>query len=104
MSIKVGGYTFEGPYSSTNSLEDRSGVYAILCTTGDANTYSLIDVGESSEVKTRVENHDRAGCWSENCLNTLRCAVYYTPHKQQAGRKEIEQEIRDKYSIPCGER
>lgn len=76
-----------------------------FCTTGDANTYSLIDVGESSEVKTRVENHDRAGCWSKNCKNTLKYAVYYTPHKQQAGRKEIEQDIRGKFdNIPCGKR
>jgi hypothetical protein len=31
-------------------------------------------------------------------------AVLYTPHLQEAGRREIEQKIRDEYDPPCGKR
>ncbi len=102
MSIKIGKYTFEGPYTSTDSLEDKSGVYVILC---DANSnYTLIDCGESATVKSRVEDHDRADCWNQNCSTTLKVAVFYTPKLQSAGRVIIEQEIRSAYNCPCGTR
>ncbi|GBD38316.1 hypothetical protein HRbin37_00563 [bacterium HR37] len=102
MSITIGKYSFEGPYDSTDSLQDRSGVYAILDQRPDG--YHLIDVGESSQVKTRVETHDREGCWQRHSLGTLMVAVLYTPHLQQPGRWAIEQEIRRQYNPPCGER
>ena len=102
MSINIGRYAFEGPYSSTDLLEDRSGVYAII-DRRDTGNYP-IDVGESSAVRSRVENHDRKGCWNKHAQGQLLVAVYYTPHLQQAGRKEIEQEIRDEFNPPCGER
>lgn len=103
MSITIGKYSFEGPYGSTNSLQDRSGVYAILDKRVDGKYY-IVDVGESSQVKTRVENHDRKDCWQRNCRGTLHVAVLYTPNLQQPGRSEIEQEIRHQYNPPCGER
>ncbi|MBW1947585.1 MAG: hypothetical protein JRI33_06555 [Deltaproteobacteria bacterium] len=102
MSIKIGKYTFEGPYTSTANLEDKSGVYAILCKKNEK--YNLVDVGESATVKSRVETHDRKDCWQRNCNSTLTVAVYYTPGLKQPGRKAIELEIRDQYDPPCGKR
>ena len=65
----------------------------------------VIDVGESSEVRSRVESHDRQYCWSFNANNgQLAYAVYYTPGLHQAGRRTIEQAVRDRYNPPCGER
>lgn len=103
MSITISGVSFEGPYSSTDSLQDRSGVYAILCKKNNGN-YDLIDVGESAMVKDRVKNHDRKACWNGNCHSSLAVAAYYTPNLQQAGRKEVEQKIRSQFKPPCGER
>lgn len=103
MSITIGGYSFNGPYSSTGSLEDRSGVYAILDKRSDS--YYLLDVGESAMVKSRVEGHDRKNCWQRNSKGTITCAVKYTPGLQQVGRMQIEQDIRSKINnIPCGKR
>lgn len=102
MSITVGNYSFEGPYTSTDKLEDRSGVYAILYYLDEK--YYLIDVGESSEVKTRIDNHDRRDCWTKNCKGTLTLSVYYTPNLQQPGRKLVEQELRTLYNPVCGDR
>lgn len=102
MAINIGNYSFEGPYTLVSSLEDRSGVYVILCRTNSA--YNVIDIGESATVRSRVENHDRANCWNRNCRGQLEYAVFYTLNRQQAGRKEIEQELRNTYKPPCGER
>ena len=100
MTITIGKYSFDGPYSSTDSLEDKSGVYVIL--SRREKKYYLLDVGELAKVKERVETHDRKDCWKENCKETLTYAVYYTPNLQQPGGMKIEQEIRDQYDPPCG--
>lgn len=102
MSIKIGNYTFEGPYTKVESLQDKSGVYVILC--HNSQNYNVVDVGESATIKSRIENHDRKDCWKKNCSSTLEVAVLYTPNMQQAGRMGIEQELRDQYKPPCGQR
>ena len=102
MSTTIGGYNFDDPYTSTDKLEDMSGIYAILCCFSDKRY--IIDVSELVSVRLRIENHDRKDCWEKNCSDTLKFSVYYTPNLRESGRKEIEQEIRDQYpSIPCGE-
>lgn len=100
MSIKLGTYSFE-PYKSSALLQDKSGIYAILCLMGDQN--HVIDIGESSQVKTRIEGHDRDSCWKKHCKGILIFAVHYTPNIQQAGRREIEQELRRLFKPVCGE-
>ena len=92
MSIKISGclnkYTFTGPFFTTGVLKDKSGVYAIFCLS--KSKYELIDVGESSNVKTRAENHDRSGCWEDNCDGMLLYAVLYTKHGKKPTRTEIK--------------
>ena len=61
-------------------------------------------LGESSEVKTRVENHDRKECWEKNCSGTIKYAAHYIENGQKSSRVEVEQDIRDNYDIPCGKR
>lgn len=104
MSIKISGciskYTFAGPFYSTGVLKDKSGVYAIFCLS--KKKYELIDVGESAKVKIRVENHERSGCWEDNCDGMLVYAVYYTQHGKKPTRMEIESDIRNCNDIPCG--
>jgi len=95
-------YNFEGPYSNPGSLEDRSGVYAILCE--ENGKLYLIDVGESSEVRTRVETHDRKACWERNCSGIIKYAAYYIEYGKKPSRVEVKQDIRDNYNIPCGEK
>ena len=95
-------YNFEGPYSNSGSLEDRSGVYAIICE--ENGELHLIDVGESSEVKTRVKTHDREECWERICNKIIKYAAYYIEHGKKPSRVAVEQDIRDNYNIACGEK
>jgi len=95
-------YNFDGPYKYSNNLEDRLGVYLIVCLyNGD---YYPVDVGESKNVKKRIETHDRGSCWGKNCNGELMVAVHYTPNKKQQGRMLVEQDIRCNYGFSCGDR
>jgi hypothetical protein len=103
MSLTVGRHRFEGPYRSTNVLHDRSGIYVIVSFVN--GQYQPLDCGESATVRTRIETHDRAQCWSRHAQGgTLMVAALYTPNLQSAGRVAIEHEIRRQYSFPCGQR
>lgn len=99
--INLKHYTFYGPYTTTDSFEHRAGVYAILdCKNG--NNYSVLDVGESFDVKSRVDNHDREQCWVNNRYGVICYAVLYTPNLGENGRRVIEKELRGYYCPVCG--
>lgn len=101
MSIKIGNYNFEGPYTSTNSLKNQSGVYAILGKNSQDQNWNTVDIGESATVRDRVDHHDRQNCWNKQGYSTLAAAVYYCNEQQ---RMRIEQELRQQYNWPCGDR
>ncbi len=101
MAIRIGSYVFDGPYTSATELADCSGLYVIL-TQSSSGQYQIVDVGESATVRSRVETHDRQSCWTRNMTRGLYCAVLYTPHLQQEGRRQIEQNLRDQYQPVCG--
>ena len=93
--------TFEGAWTNTSNLKNQGGVYVIWCKVGE--TWTVLDVGESGEVRTRVENHDRKDCWVRNCSGTIYYSATYTPGLTAAQRREIEQAIRSKENPPCGD-
>jgi hypothetical protein len=63
--------------------------------------YFLIDVGESSKLRTRIENHDNKDCWTENCNGQITIYVHYTTFLKQQGRILIEQELRELFHPDC---
>ena len=102
MSLAILGHSFLDPVSTTSTLRDSSGVYVILTRKNSTENFTLVDVGESATVKTRVDNHDRSNCWNRNKQGELKVSVLYTP--SQSERMEIEQAIRAKYRPVCGDR
>lgn len=101
--IRISGYDFEGPYTSTADLRHASGVYVILDRRSDGK-WSVIDVGESGDVRTRIENHDRKSCWERHRQGTLGVAVLYTPGWSADQRRALESKVRQEFNPPCGER
>lgn len=99
MSIKLGKYSFTGPVKSIDKIKDRAGIYAIVCYID--NEYFLIDVGESSKLRTRIENHNKQDCWAEHCNRQLMIFVHYTPFVKQSGRIHIEQELSELFHPDC---
>ena len=63
MSINIGNYTFDGPYSSTNELENLSGVYAIICQKNDKDY--IINIGKSNSVVREMGSNLYRLTWSQ---------------------------------------
>ena len=101
MSFDEWGYHFEGPFRDPNSFESRSGVYVIWFLCGE--TWTVLDVGESEDVKNCVINHSRKPCWVQHNAGILCYTVTYTPNLDQAGRFGIELRIRELVKPPCGD-
>ncbi len=99
MSVTILGYEFEGPFTSTESLKNYSGVYVIHYKNNEG-THTRLDCGESSDVKDRVETHDRKNCWSKNAKGQITASAYYC---NESERMRIEREIRNDSELPCGE-
>ncbi len=100
MGITIGNLTFEGPFTNTAQLQARSGVYAILGTNG-ADGLHVLDIGESGDVKSRVETHDRKESWPRCGYSKLSVAAYYC---METERMRVEGALRQQYNPPCGER
>ena len=98
MATKIGQYQFQGPYTSKLSLQDRSGVYAILDLKRDG-TFSVLDIGESERIKTRVRNHDRERCWKQKKTGRVVFAAMYCTQSQRLRAEKI---LRRLYSPACG--
>lgn len=102
MSITIGNYSCEGPFSDPASLKNRSGVYSVLTRASTGGTYSVVDIGEAGAVRDRVTNHDRQDCWKRNKKQAgLSYAAYYCDERT---RMSVEKTLRDKYTPPCGDR
>lgn len=105
MPITIGRYQAEGPFTNTAQLKNASGIYVILTSPTSGTDWTVVDVGESHDVRARVENdHEREDCWKRHDKGILAVAAIYTPKAQQAGRKMIEQELRRQFNPPCGDR
>lgn len=96
------GYSWHGAFTDPGLLEARSGVYCIWDRVGEQ--WSVLDVGESADVRARLLSHDRHYQWILLCRGTLYFAATYTPGLQQFGRRQIEQGLRAQLLPPCGVR
>jgi hypothetical protein len=99
LTVKIGDYAFDGPFESTDSIENKSGIYAVLHYK-EGKCY-LLDVAESSRMKKEIEEHDRKE-WEKNSKSAIEYSVYYTPRLRKDDRKEIATKIRAAYMPPCG--
>ncbi|MFN8008322.1 MAG: hypothetical protein U0V70_15115 [Terriglobia bacterium] len=95
MVLKVGNHLFDGPYESFSELQDRPGVYVIVCY--QSPFYFPIDCGESTKIRESVTGHPGASSWKSNCkTGTLMVGALYTSEGLQ-----IEKELRSSIFFPC---
>lgn len=94
----IANYDFDGPYSDRNSLRDEAGVYIVL--NGYPNA-DVLDVGESQNIRTRLNNHEREPCWIRNNTRGISYAAHYMPNSTQIQRRAVESAIRRQYPPRC---
>lgn len=89
------------------NFSDIAAIYIIICIDRISNTYKIIDIGQSSEVGTRLDTHDRKSCWKSQCINgEIWVCIYKMPSslytKQQ--RLDLERKLRSNHNDLCGDR
>jgi len=104
-TIRVSGLDFHGPFSGTQPLLHQSGIYVIL-TRGalPGSQWQVLDVGESGNLRSRIENHDRHSQWMAHSQGQLSVAALYTYGLPEDKRRLLEQSIRQQYQPVCGVR
>ncbi|MFP5230427.1 MAG: hypothetical protein ACLGXA_22655 [Acidobacteriota bacterium] len=98
MGITISNYTFEGPFAKPDALQRRSGVYAIVGRNGPGG-WKIVDIGESGDLRGRIESHDREDCWNRQTSSSWSVAAYYC---DEPTRMRIETALRGQYNPPCG--
>jgi hypothetical protein len=101
--ITIGRYRFEGPVYNKASLKDAAGVYVILDDQGRQGIF-VLDVGESEQVRSRIEDHDRELCWLRNRRGRVCYAALYMPRSTKSQRQAVEEEVRRQFAPACGVR
>jgi hypothetical protein len=101
MSVKIDSYLFEGSYQAPGDLSNKPGIF--LMTEYLKGKHTILDIGESEEVRKAVETNDRRECWLKHSKKyELRVNVLYTPDLTAAERKALEKKFRAKLKPPCG--
>ena len=100
--LTIGGYSFQCVSLSTAEFTDIAAVYVILCV-ASGGSWTVLDVGQTGELGSRIDNHDRRTCWQRNCASkNIWVCVRSMPNRDD--RLRVEREIRNQYDPPCGER
>lgn len=87
------GYTFNGPFSVDASFRTVAGIYLITTSQG-----TIVDVGETENLKERIPNHERRDCWAKNNGVNL----YFHHENNQEQRLKKEKLFRIKGNLACG--
>ena len=98
MHISVTADGFSYPFEDI--YENKSGVY-VVATRTDSIAWKILYVGESENVKNRLQNHEQEPCWVLNKRRELRIFVYYCDFME---RKNLETMIKIKHNPVCTER
>jgi hypothetical protein len=105
-NLKIGGKTFVCVKLSEANFTDIAAVYVILCV-DENGQWTVLDIGQSGQVGSRIDDHDRKDCWRRNCAsNNIWVCVYSMPLPQNTkqDREKIEAMLRSQYNPPCGKR
>ena len=99
-TILIGKYEFCGPFAAPEEIEERPGVFAVLCY--HDNCYELLDLGYGENLRQGLLDHPDQGDWHNMCAGTLLAAVFYGDEmdgdQAQILIDSIERELSD---APC---
>ena len=104
--VTIGGLGFRCVTLSDADFADRAAIYVIICV-GEGGKWTVLDVGQSGEVGSRIDSHDRKACWSKNCPSgNIWVCVYSMPSSQytKEDRLQLERKLRQQYNPSCGTR
>jgi hypothetical protein len=101
MVIKLGKYTFEGPFDAARFLAEAPGVFVVLCKDfRDQAKFYILDVDESDKLRTAAMNHPNQVDWVKKShdIGKLAVAANYTGLMTKEDRQKIVQYVRELYN------
>lgn len=102
----IQGYPFVLARLREAVFPDVAGVYLVVSVDADGSWYAL-DVGESGQLGSRLEKHDRCGCWMRNSsTGNIWVGVHFMPTDQYDwdDRRVVERVLRGQLRPMCGDR
>lgn len=105
-SLTISGYAFQCVPLSDADFNDVAAIYVIICVSS-GGSWVVIDVGQSGELGSRIDNHDRKSCWERKCKSgNIWVCVYKMPTATytKADRLALEDRLRGMYTNLCGKR
>lgn len=104
-NVTIGGRPFVCVPLSQADFVDVAAIYVIICV-AQGGSWKVLDVGQSGQLGTRINTHDREGCWERNCNGSIWVCVYRMPslHYTKQDRENLEADLRRQYNPPCGKR
>lgn len=94
----IGSHQFDGPHTNNSTLPSLSGVY-LITTLAPNQRHTILDVGESNDIRSRISAHDRTSQWQNHKQNGLYAWVLTANETQ---RMLIEKAHRLAYNPVCG--
>lgn len=105
-NVTLGGHPFVCVPSAQADFSDVAAIYVILCVAQDG-TWTVLDVGQSGQVGSNIDDHDRKGCWKRHCPNRkVWVCVHRMPRSQytKQQREQFESAFRTRLNPTCGKR
>ena len=96
MQLKISGYTFAGPFESSDGLKNESAVYVVATESG--GDWQFLDCGAAWDVKSAIVGSDRRDCWERHAVGRI---AFFVKYCEVRGRTMISEEIRRDHALPC---
>lgn len=103
-NVKIYDLQFMCVKLSEADFSDFAAIYVILCIDKEG-TSKVIDVGQSGELGSRIDSHDRKECWKKYLPDcNIWVCIYRMPSSKYSKeqRVSLEGNIRDYYKPVCG--
>ncbi len=94
--MPIEGYQFSGPYNLYETRFSEVGAVYVISDT----SLNPVDVGQTHNLKQRMQSHDREDCWLSNAKGSVQ--VYAKAIASLNERLQLESKIRSKHSFTCG--
>jgi len=103
-NLVIGGVSFVCVRLAEADFSDVAAIYVILCVGSDGSS-TVLDVGQSGQLGSRIDNHERKGCWGRHCPNgNIWVCVHRMPGSTKQQREQVESTLRSQFNPQCGER
>lgn len=106
VELNIGGYPFACVGLADADFREVAAIYAVICVSED-HSWTVLDVGQSGELRQRIDAHDRMQCWEEKCASKNIWVCIHRMLSSQYTKEErlkLENYLRQNLNPLCGSR